>query len=57
MFRFHAKFLTQKLTTTTPDTPTGDAAKTTTITNHLQSRLMQQRRPVSGLRQAGRCGS
>ena len=45
MFKFQANFL-QKPTTIISDVPTSDAAKTTTTTigNHLKSRLLMERR-------------
>jgi hypothetical protein len=45
MFQFTAKFLQNPTTAPTimPNVPTSDAAKTTTTTNHLHSRLMLER--------------
>jgi hypothetical protein len=45
MFNFKAKFLRKPTTTIIPDAATDDASKTTTTANnHLQSRLLQERR-------------
>ena len=45
MFKFQAKFLRKPTAAPTimPNVPTSDAAKTTTTTNHLHSRLMLER--------------
>ena len=60
MFKFKAKFLRKPTTATAiiPDTPTKDAAKTTTTsTNHLKSRLLleRQRRAKNELQWCVRC--